>query len=207
MPYKDHNKKLQRDREYRQENLARLNEYDKSRYLSRHRRSWINTHYAGLQGGYTLLRRMAVRRKCDLAISFDEYRMLIEGKSCWYCNADLTKRRGHKLDRADNRLGYSVQNVVPCCFECNRAKGILERWGYRPPEILRLTRLVREGKYCVKGHALTKDTIFITKSGYGNCRICMRLSGRDSMRRRRAAKKRVDTSGNGHKPVDPRPKD
>lgn len=48
-------------------------------------------------------------------ISFEVALTLIKDKSCTYCGD--TNRIG--LDRIDNNFGHSVNNVVPCCYECN----------------------------------------------------------------------------------------
>ena len=39
--------------------------------------------------------------------------------SCHYCG-----REGNRIgiDRVDNNVGYELNNVVPCCIQCNRAK-------------------------------------------------------------------------------------
>lgn len=58
----------------------------------------------------------------------------LTSKSCFYCGSPPSgKRLHHKkryngiylfngLDRVDNSKGYTVDNVVPCCIICNRAK-------------------------------------------------------------------------------------
>lgn len=57
-------------------------------------------------------------------------------KSCFYCGvppsrATRTVRGGefiyNGLDRPDNALGYVESNVVPCCSQCNMAKGTMNR--------------------------------------------------------------------------------
>lgn len=40
---------------------------------------------------------------------------------CHYCQSQLAPS-GHGLDRLDSDLGYTRDNVVPCCKECNMAK-------------------------------------------------------------------------------------
>jgi hypothetical protein len=41
---------------------------------------------------------------------------------CTYCGGGLPLYGGG-LDRKDSSLGYVVGNVVPCCYDCNTAKG------------------------------------------------------------------------------------
>lgn len=63
----------------------------------------------------------AGRRKLEWSISLDEYKFLITNP-CAYCGGDLNAL-GVGLDRVVNSLGYTPENVVPCCRECNRIKG------------------------------------------------------------------------------------
>jgi hypothetical protein len=58
----------------------------------------------------------------ELTLSYDEYVKIIAPDSCHYCGATLPKR-GYGLDRIDNSRGYSIDNVVPCCFACNSIRG------------------------------------------------------------------------------------
>lgn len=60
---------------------------------------------------------------------------IIFSQRCHYCGASPSNRVDPKLnilngefvyngiDRKDNAKGYCVENVLPCCFQCNRAKG------------------------------------------------------------------------------------
>lgn len=67
---------------------------------------------------------------------------------CWYCGDDSPNLRG--IDRVDSRLGYSTDNVVPCCKICNRAKMDMsmfdfgkycERFSVKKMELVDFTRL------------------------------------------------------------------
>lgn len=50
---------------------------------------------------------------------------------CYYCGQNLISRNGGRMrnnalltiDRKDNGLPYTIQNIVICCWRCNRAKG------------------------------------------------------------------------------------
>lgn len=51
---------------------------------------------------------------------------------CNYCNSEPFKPHREDnnflyngLDRIDNNIGYLESNVVPCCFICNKMKGVL----------------------------------------------------------------------------------
>jgi len=48
----------------------------------------------------------------------------ISSKPCFYCDLPVTSY-GIGLDRIDNdkSIGYTVDNVLPCCGDCNRLRG------------------------------------------------------------------------------------
>lgn len=72
-------------------------------------------------------------RKVSFNLSFDEFLEIIKNNSCHYCEKELiynthskvwnkSNSRAHQLDRKDNSKGYEKDNVVPCCWNCNRMK-------------------------------------------------------------------------------------
>lgn len=66
-------------------------------------------------------KRIAVKREIPWGITLEEY-LVLRDKPCFYCGAPLPVW-GHGLDRKDNDQGYFVENVVPCCGDCNAARG------------------------------------------------------------------------------------
>ena len=60
----------------------------------------------------------AKRRKLSFNLTFKEFTTFWQ-QPCYYCGENI-KTIG--LDRVDNSLGYSLNNVVPCCTKCNRMK-------------------------------------------------------------------------------------
>lgn len=66
----------------------------------------------------------------EFSISFPEYLHLIDG-TCSYCEQPL-EPTGTGLDRQDNSKGYVIDNVVACCWVCNRARA-----DYFTPEEMR----------------------------------------------------------------------
>jgi len=69
----------------------------------------------------------------DLNLSFKEFLEIIKNPECHYCGIPLkyekysrywgkVHSRAHQLDRKDNNLGYDKDNLVTCCWECNRLK-------------------------------------------------------------------------------------
>jgi len=82
--------------------------------------------YKRLYQQYT---RGATIRKYSFEISFTDFKELVI-KNCYYCNelpTNLLKQNYRSilyngLDRVDNELGYTNNNVVTCCGWCNQMK-------------------------------------------------------------------------------------
>ena len=63
------------------------------------------------------------------SIDFDDFSELAL-QNCFYCGKEPSNRYKHRkrelsyngLDRVNNNLPYIIENVVPCCCHCNRAK-------------------------------------------------------------------------------------
>lgn len=72
---------------------------------------------------YRLYIDRAIERGYAFDLSYDEF-MLYWNKPCYYCNNEITTIG---LDRVDNNIGYSVNNIVPCCTTCNRMKMTLSQ--------------------------------------------------------------------------------
>lgn len=89
---------------------------------------------------YTSYKHRAKKFVDEFGICFDEFFVLIK-RDCYYCGAPpsnttnfngwFTANKDKKygvfekyngLDRVDNSKGYTIDNVVPCCATCNRAK-------------------------------------------------------------------------------------
>lgn len=62
----------------------------------------------------------ALHRGKDWAILEEDYYRLV-AQPCYVCGG--TTGGGIGLDRQDNRRGYHLDNVKPCCGPCNMARG------------------------------------------------------------------------------------
>ena len=71
-----------------------------------------------LNGRFYSLKANAKSRDKLLEISFEQFCELVS-HPCTYCG-ESEKRIG--VDRVDNAGGYTIENCVPCCERCNRAK-------------------------------------------------------------------------------------
>lgn len=74
--------------------------------------------------------RNARARSIFCTISFEEFKF-ISSQSCHYCGTPPEQRPSQRgrasifasgIDRKDNSIGYTSENIVPCCTWCNRAK-------------------------------------------------------------------------------------
>ena len=84
-----------------------------------------------------VMKRGAKSRHLKWSISDEKVKELIS-QPCYYCGASprthapLVSRSRlngdfpcNGLDRVDNQRGYEEDNVVPCCKDCNQAKGTM----------------------------------------------------------------------------------
>ena len=60
------------------------------------------------------------RKRCWELSDEDACSMMLD--TCYYCGQDASEKL-LGIDRKNNSLGYSYENSVPCCKECNFMKG------------------------------------------------------------------------------------
>lgn len=65
-------------------------------------------------------KRQAKKRGIRWELTIKEFNLLI-AQVCHYCGGSLGIT-GSSLDRKDNKIGYDMSNVVPCCGRCNFTK-------------------------------------------------------------------------------------
>jgi hypothetical protein len=75
-----------------------------------------------------------------MSLSFDDFKEL-RIKPCHYCG-NYIGDGGYGLDRKDSNLGYTLENIVPCCRECNITK--MDKLSYE--EMLNLIQFRNESK-------------------------------------------------------------
>lgn len=76
-------------------------------------------------------KRAAAARGLDFLLSMEQFEIITK-QTCYYCGIEPKQIAQEKLsngyyiyngiDRVDNTRGYILDNVVPCCGTCNRAK-------------------------------------------------------------------------------------
>jgi hypothetical protein len=80
---------------------------------------------------YGQLLKNAKRRNYAVALTYEEFLTFTELTTCVYCGTLVSWTKfnrskngsAYNLDRKDNTVGYTKQNCVVCCSDCNRAKG------------------------------------------------------------------------------------
>jgi HNH endonuclease len=96
------------------------------------------------EGRYNTLKTQA-KGRTEVELSYEEYLFFV-GNLCRYCDAGLewsphgSIKSGHHLDRKDNSKGYSIENCVACCGECNRIKS--NRYTYE--QMLELGKVLKK---------------------------------------------------------------
>lgn len=107
-------KKYKQTEEFKSRNRERAREFRKSVEGKEYRNNIVNKNP---NVRFSLLKSRAKKRgACN--ISKDQYFQLIS-RDCYYCNKSLKDETGVGLDRIDNKLGYLIDNVLPCCSFCN----------------------------------------------------------------------------------------
>lgn len=74
-------------------------------------------------------------------ITYEEFLQFVAQEECHYCHVEISwkKKQTYNLDRADNHLGYTMDNLVVCCGSCNKTKG--DRFTY--DEFMLLAQVLR----------------------------------------------------------------
>jgi hypothetical protein len=102
-------------------------------YTKEYQKKAASDRYKEFQSVLNIAKYSANKRGLEFSISLDFYKSLA-GMDCHYCHCQLRwnnrtnsgrlggSNTGHNLDRKDNSLGYTEDNVVPCCAICNRVK-------------------------------------------------------------------------------------
>ena len=81
---------------------------------------------------YGSYKATAKGRSLSFNLTFDEF-LQISSQNCYYCNNVPSNTYRHRwgiqnhfiyqgIDRLNNNVGYELDNIVPCCEICNKAK-------------------------------------------------------------------------------------
>lgn len=117
-------------KEYAEIHKEELKQYHKE-YYQRTKQS--------LRTRFCQLKSSASRRNIVVGIDFEQYCALVITDECHYCGSVLPCA-GSGIDRLDHTEGYILNNIVPCCWECNKRKGALEMAGLCYPRTIEILK-------------------------------------------------------------------
>lgn len=99
-----------------------LKEYDRSYNKSSVGQRVRREYDSSPQRQFYMYKLAAKRRNHFFNLTFEEF-VSFQNKDCFYCGTSLDKI---SLDRDNNKIGYVLENLIPCCSQCNFLKGKLE---------------------------------------------------------------------------------
>lgn len=87
---------------------------------------------SSFKGFYRLYKYNAKAKKLEFTLTVETFREIITSP-CFYCDREPTREHLHDkktnggfkcngIDRVDNERGYTEENVVSCCTDCNWMK-------------------------------------------------------------------------------------
>lgn len=79
---------------------------------------WIDISYKS----YAKYKSSVTRDGKEFVLSQEEYELLRKGK-CTYCKRPSTDTHHNGIDRINSEMGYTIENCIPCCHDCNISKG------------------------------------------------------------------------------------
>lgn len=86
----------------------------------------IKNKYNGLISKIHIIKKGAKKRNINFELNSFQCAEIITS-NCIYCNIkpDIINGKYHGADRIDSKLGYTIDNCVPCCTYCNYGKNNL----------------------------------------------------------------------------------
>jgi len=88
--------------------------------------------HAAFNGLYSQYKYFAKKRELVFELTKEDFSFITK-MNCFYCGKEPAQKAGktdlngfyiyNGIDRIDNKKGYTINNVVPCCGHCNMAKG------------------------------------------------------------------------------------
>lgn len=95
--------------------------------------------YASSKKTYSTRKRGAKTRGIYFDITFEQF-LKISSQNCYYCNIEPKQCCKYEntfgdyyyngMDRVDSSKGYTIDNVVTCCWNCNKAKSSLSQMDF-----------------------------------------------------------------------------
>lgn len=112
---------LEQHKAYYKANKEAINERKKAyreankEAIAEQKKAWYRTS----RGKFACIKRASRVRGINFSLPFELYETQLWGKPCHYCGCEIEVTG---LDRKDSDKGYTPDNVVPCCADCNVKK-------------------------------------------------------------------------------------
>jgi hypothetical protein len=82
---------------------------------------WVDTKCSS----YISYKRRAEKKSLEFLLTTKDFEEL-NNKICEYCGKENSSTHKNGIDRKNNKIGYTTENCVACCGECNFMKGELD---------------------------------------------------------------------------------
>lgn len=164
--YYNKNKELicKRSNEWAKNNKEKLKktrkEYSKTKTHKENRKKYrqktevkikYNTYYRSktreIKYRYNAAKHRAARKNHVFEITESQYTQYLNN-GCYYCGCSLFIENGIGLDRINNSIGYTKENVLPCCGSCNKTRG--DRFTVEETKIMIMALLEHRNNLCYK---------------------------------------------------------
>jgi len=104
------------------------------RHLYARRGPRLEGNNPALNAIFSLYRTKAINHNKEWELNKEEFEKITK-MNCFYCNSvpsNVSKKHNYEyiysgIDRVDNEKGYTKDNIVPCCYECNTKKGAITK--------------------------------------------------------------------------------
>jgi hypothetical protein len=87
-----------------------------------------NARNNSIQCQYKVYMGVAKRKNLAFEITPEDYETTVK-MVCYYCH-ETNEKGFNGLDRINQRLGYTIENCVSCCSQCNYMKGSMSKLAY-----------------------------------------------------------------------------
>lgn len=96
----------------------------RQKYLTKHRKQHGHKYKDGSR--FKQHKRECIRRNLENNLTKEQFAE-ISKKDCAYCGEKYKNTVGSRLDRINSKKGYTLENVVSCCYRCNTIKMALSQ--------------------------------------------------------------------------------
>lgn len=86
-----------------------------------HNNKYRQSRYRTLGQKYCHLISASKRKNSVCYITKDEYENIVKN-GCYYCGINLYLYSGSSIDKIEPDNGYVLDNILPCCGDCNTIK-------------------------------------------------------------------------------------